>query len=89
MSGQRDGNWMDESGACKVCDGEIPHGHSGNCDIYKLERQVAELAALQRQRDELRGALLECEHVLGRFHPDHENTLRQVRAVLERTEGTP
>ncbi len=34
---KRDGNWMDRWGACKVCGGEIPHGHMDDCDIYKLE----------------------------------------------------
>jgi hypothetical protein len=41
----RDGNWLDKYGSCKVCDGEIPHGHSDNCDIYKLERRITELEA--------------------------------------------
>lgn len=34
------GSWMDEDGACKVCGGEIPHGHSDNCDIYKMEQRI-------------------------------------------------
>ena len=38
---KRDGNWIDGMGACKVCDGEIPHGHTNNCDIWKLEQQLA------------------------------------------------
>lgn len=42
----RDGNWIDQWGACKVCDGEIPHGHAERCDIYKLERKIAELTQL-------------------------------------------
>lgn len=37
----RDGNWMDKMGACKVCNGEIPHGHANGCDIYKLEQEVS------------------------------------------------
>ncbi len=40
MRNDRDGNWMDEWGACKVCGGEIPHGHANNCDIFKLERTI-------------------------------------------------
>jgi len=49
---ERDGNWMDKWGACKVCDGEIPHGHTDNCDIFKLECEVARLRdALERIRD--------------------------------------
>lgn len=49
----RDGNWIDKWGACKVCDGEIPYGHSEKCDIYKLEKEVREakreLAELQKK----------------------------------------
>lgn len=43
---ERDGNWMDKHGACKVCDGEIPYGHTDNCDIWKLEKELRELNAL-------------------------------------------
>lgn len=45
----RDGSWMDEWGACRVCDGEIPHGHAKNCDIYKMEQERAEI---EKVRDE-------------------------------------
>jgi hypothetical protein len=38
---KRDGNWIDEWGACKVCGGEIPHGHTPNCDIFKLEQEAS------------------------------------------------
>lgn len=34
------GNWLYQWGACKVCGGEIPHGHQPDCDIYKLERSL-------------------------------------------------
>lgn len=34
----RNGNWMDEHGACRVCGGEIPYGHVSYCDIFKLEQ---------------------------------------------------
>lgn len=53
----RDGKWMDKWGACKVCDGEIPNGHTNDCDIWKLEQQVRTLkmerADLKFQRDAL------------------------------------
>jgi hypothetical protein len=39
---QRDGSWLDNFGACKVCDGEIPHGHMPNCDVLKLEQKLSE-----------------------------------------------
>lgn len=33
------GEWIDEMGACRVCGGEIPHGHSENCDYYKATKE--------------------------------------------------
>lgn len=36
----RDGSWMDQWGACKICGGEIHHGHTNNCDIYKMECRI-------------------------------------------------
>jgi hypothetical protein len=36
-------DWMDEFGACKICGGEIPYGHSDNCCIYKMQRQIDNL----------------------------------------------
>ncbi len=47
---ERDGNWMDKWGACKVCGGEIPHGHSDNCDIHKLEMILHGAKADAQQR---------------------------------------
>lgn len=41
-SDKRNGCFLDSMWACKVCDGEIPYGHILNCDIYKLERQLAQ-----------------------------------------------
>lgn len=39
----RNGKCFDEGGCCRVCDGEIPDGHTDTCDLYKLE-QCAESA---------------------------------------------
>lgn len=47
----RDGNWIDKYGTCKVCDGEIPYGHTNNCDIYKME---TEIASITKERDDLK-----------------------------------
>lgn len=41
-----DGNWMDKWGACRVCGGEIPYGHTDNCDHYTLEKENAGLRKL-------------------------------------------
>jgi hypothetical protein len=46
---ERNGNWIDRWGACKVCGGEIPHGHTENCDIYKLECSVRVASLLLHQ----------------------------------------
>ena len=40
---KRDGKWIDKWGACKLCDGEIPHGHIDSCDLWKLEQELAKL----------------------------------------------
>jgi hypothetical protein len=49
-----DGSWADKYGACRVCGGEIPHGHTNNCDIWKQEQQITDL---RRQNAELRECL--------------------------------
>lgn len=41
----RDGNWLDKWGSCRVCGGEIPYGHTNNCDIYKQEKETIVLRA--------------------------------------------
>lgn len=43
----RNGKWIDVFGACRVCGGEIPHGHSEHCDYYALEKEVRELRKLK------------------------------------------
>jgi hypothetical protein len=46
---------MDEFGACKICDGEIPHGHSANCYLWKLEQKMQKatdfLKSISKERD--------------------------------------
>lgn len=54
---KRDGEWLDEHGCCRVCDGELPHGHSENCDYYKLD---AKLTALQTAAEGMERALDAC-----------------------------
>lgn len=54
----RDGNWMDIWGACKVCGGELPHGHTNECDIHKMEMEIFqlrhELVALKTENEQLK-----------------------------------
>src|SRR5690348_11773958 len=33
------GDWIDSWGACKVCGGEIPDGHTSYCAIWIMEQQ--------------------------------------------------
>lgn len=49
-----DGDWMDEWGSCRVCGGEIPHGHQRNCHIYKQEVAID---LLSRALTELIGSI--------------------------------
>jgi hypothetical protein len=71
-SADRDGNWMDKWGACKVCDGEIPYGHTENCDLYKLERRTSLYEHL------LRRVLEWCEQ----DNPNFEIDADAIRAAL-------
>lgn len=39
----RDGKWQDESGACRVCNGVLPEGHTPECDYYKATSELLRL----------------------------------------------
>lgn len=71
---ERDGIWIDDMGACKVCDGEIPSGHDDNCDIFKLEKQARD------QMDTIRN--LEAEN--GRLHTRVEELDERLAAADSR-----
>lgn len=45
----RDGKWLDDLGCCRVCNGEIPYGHTSDCDYYKLEKRLAEAERLHSE----------------------------------------
>jgi hypothetical protein len=60
-SDERNGNFLDSMWCCKVCDGEIPDGHTNDCDIWKLEKKHKEFIANEYnavllERDELQKA---------------------------------
>lgn len=44
-SNERNGCFLDAQWFCKVCDGEIPNGHTNDCDIWKLEKNHADFIA--------------------------------------------
>lgn len=59
---ERNGCFLDSMWCCKVCDGEIPDGHTNDCDIWKLEKKhrdfiANEYSAVLIERDRLRAAL--------------------------------
>ena len=68
-SDKRNGCFLDEMWCCKVCDGEIPDGHTPDCDIWKLEKLhrdflaneyntvLLERDALKAENERLREAL--------------------------------
>lgn len=45
-SDERNGCFLDGTLCCKVCDGEIPYGHTEECDIFKLEDELHRLKAM-------------------------------------------
>ena len=57
-SDERNGSWLESMWCCKVCDGEIPHGHTDNCDIWKLEKRHRDFIA-----KEYNAALIEIERL--------------------------
>ena len=61
--------WLDNDGACKICEGEIPYGHNLNCFIYQKELEIKELEqqlSNSISKDELRG-LVVCHDSLSEY----------------------
>ena len=68
-SDERNGCFLDSNWCCKVCDGEIPDGHTDDCDIWKIDKQhrvflaneystaLTERDALAAENERLREAL--------------------------------
>ena len=54
-------DWADEYGACKICQGEIPHGHSLQCPLYIADQRIKELETFIRY-DVVREFSLILEH---------------------------
>ena len=57
-SDERNGHFLDSLWCCKVCDGEIPDGHTDDCDIWKLDKKhrdflANEYSAALTERDAL------------------------------------
>jgi hypothetical protein len=59
VANNSDGDFCDKWGACKVCGGEIPYGHTATCYIWKIEQErdqaiaatppTVDVAALRRK----------------------------------------
>jgi hypothetical protein len=77
---KRDGNWLDEWGSCRVCGGEIPYGHTENCDLYKMEKTERELRAqLEAAQERERVAIASWDE-------EQQRALREASRVVERGE---
>lgn len=46
-SDERNGCFLDKMWCCKVCDGEIPDGHTDDCYIWKLEKKHRDFIAIE------------------------------------------
>lgn len=81
---KRDGNWLDKWGVCKVCGGEIPHGHTDECHIFKQESEISrlksELAEAHRMADFNEGAYKELQQKLS----SAEKMVCEMREALNR-----
>ena len=65
-SDERNGCFLDKTWCCKVCDGEIPDGHTDDCDIWKLDKKHRDFIANEystalTERDALARRLAEAE----------------------------
>lgn len=49
-----DSDWCDKWGGCKVCGGEIPHGHTETCIIHKYQMQERELSVALEENTRLK-----------------------------------
>lgn len=100
-SDDRNGNFLDSMWCCKVCDGEIPDGHTDNCDIWKLEKKhkdfiATEYNAVLNDCEQLRSRVSELEAALdwstrvGGHHiyqtPSHYPD--EIKASIARVRGT-
>lgn len=77
---QRDGNWIDKWGACKLCGGEIPHGHTENCDMWKIEK---ECNAAKAELEEMNNRLRE-NTAIGNEHEQYSKVQMLVHIVQQR-----
>jgi hypothetical protein len=61
---KQDGSWLaDLTGECKLCGGEIPHGHASYCDMWKAEKKIMELEDKHTRLKTLAGEILSTVHV--------------------------
>lgn len=63
---ERDGNWLDPLGCCRVCNGEFPCGHTENCDIWKMEKEIKWLKQIAADAGNL----------VRRISTDHSNPIQ-------------
>jgi len=83
----RNGKWIDKFGACVCCDGEIPHGHFEDCDLYKaqqkLESQKKEIIEWKRKFSAAHELFRAQEKEIDR----RENLLAACEAIADGDEG--
>lgn len=86
----RDGNWMDKMGCCKVCDGEIPDGHTDNCDLWKKEQErsllltdISELKKIIKATDSQLTALRRENEIVGKAYEDVKEWAHRIDALWQ------
>lgn len=81
----RDGKWIDKFGCCKLCDGEIPHGHTNSCDLYAIEQERDQLKAMAEKAREQCGKLEDANHALFLELEEWKARVEGLREAIEAT----
>lgn len=68
------GEWLDKWGGCRVCGGEIPHGHTNNCDIFKYEKMERAADAMEKTLRDARYVLIGAHQA---FLTNRDSTMAQ------------
>lgn len=83
---------MDEQGACKICQGEIPYGHARTCIIHTMSEQIrksseafndkcAAAEAWEGTANQYKDRAGEMQLVAGRYQYQFEHAMKCINSI--------